>query len=122
METNRATQENIQEQYVPKQQYSSHSYYTEEDRLRDKLKESEEKNRKLEAQTRDDRIFNAINELKTEIASVKTELELKIEKVEIKIETGVLRTRNWVIGGTLTTLIGIIIAVFTAFAKHWVGV
>ncbi|MDH5646391.1 MAG: hypothetical protein OEZ01_10305 [Candidatus Heimdallarchaeota archaeon] len=150
METNKATQENIQEQYVPKQQYSSHSYYTEEDRLRDELREQKDKIKKLEAEQRDDRIFKAINEFKSEvnikfskldskIDNNKKDLETKIdnnkkdleiikstmvnqEKLNDKLDNVKLSNRIWVIGGTLTTLIGIIIAVFTAFAKHWIGV
>jgi len=139
METNKATQENIQEQYVPKQQYSNHSYYTEEDRLRDKLKDEQEKNRKLEAQTRDDRIFNAIkdldnkftekfNKLDSKIDSVKKDVEGVKKDVDIKFETFKkdiskdmelknAQTKLWLMSTTIscTAIIGLLMTAF----KFW---
>ncbi|MDH5796442.1 MAG: hypothetical protein OEY79_02755 [Anaplasmataceae bacterium] len=121
METNKATQENIQEQYVPKQQYSSHSYYTEEDRLRDELREQKDKIKKLEAEQRDDRIFKAINEFKSEVnikfSKLDDKFSNKLEIMEAKFNEKMSSNKLWVITSIVscTTIIGLLMTAF----KFW---
>ncbi|MDH5647451.1 MAG: hypothetical protein OEZ01_15685 [Candidatus Heimdallarchaeota archaeon] len=125
MKTNEAIQENIQEHYIPQQQYSSHSYYTEEDRLKDRIKE-------LENEKRDDRILKEIKDLKIElksdinkldskIDSVKTDVDIKFEifKKDISKDTELknAQTKLWLMSTTIscTAIIGLLMTAF----KFW---
>jgi len=122
METNKATQQ----QFVTIEQFNT--IITEYE----KLKQNERDNKIFEAINKVNEsvknLDNKIEGVKKDVEDVKKNavtkeiLQEKLNVINLNIDNVKLSNRIWVIGGTLTTLIGIIIAVFIAFAKHWVGV